>query len=102
MYQFLIIAYRFTFLKVCIRSDFNCVLNGTLDRIPPSGNRERGNSELIEMMKQFNLDDIFRKRFQTKQYFKFSRVVSKSRTDFILTSSLLDSSIKKYINYISF
>ena len=77
-----------------ILADDNCVLNETLDSIPPSGNRERSNLEFIEMMKQFILDDIFRKQFQTKQSFTFSRGLSKSRIDFILISSLLDGSIK--------
>ena len=47
-----------------------------------------------ELINQSNLEDIFRKRFPTKQSFTFSRGTSKSRIDLILTSRLLDSSVQ--------
>ena len=76
-----------------IAGDFNCVLNGMLDRRPSCSHRDQGNSELVEMMLNFNLVDIFRHRFQTKQTFTFTRGNSKSRIDFFLISCLLDSNI---------
>ena len=76
-----------------LAGDFNCVLDGKLDRKPQSSNREPGISELVEIMLNFNLVDIYRKRFLSKQSFTFSRGSSKSRIDYFLTSWLLDSNI---------
>ena len=78
-----------------IAGDFNCVFNSMLDRRPSSSVRDQGSSELVNMMFNFNLEDIFRKRNETKQSFTFSRGHSKSRIDYVLTSCLLDSSINK-------
>ena len=64
-----------------------------LDRRPLCSHRDQGNSELVEMMLDFNLVDIFRHRFQTKQTFTFTRGNSKSRIDFFFTSCLLDRNI---------
>ena len=76
-----------------LADDFNCVLDGKLDRKPQNSNREPVISELVEIMLNFNLVDIYRKRFLSKQSFTFSRGSSKSRIDYFLTSWLLDSNI---------
>ena len=76
-----------------IAGDFNCVLNSLLDRRPASSNRDQGSSELTNLMLVYNLIDIFRKRFETKQSFTFSRGLSKSRIDYFLISCLLDSKV---------
>ena len=73
--------------------DFNCALDGNIDRKPSNNNRDPGVSELVEIMLNFNLEDIYRKRFLTKQSFTFTRGSSKSRIDYFLTSCLLDSTI---------
>ena len=64
-----------------------------LDRRPSSSGKDQGTSELVNIMLSFNLVDIFRKRFETKQSFTFSRGQSKSRIDYFLTSCLLDSNV---------
>ncbi|MEW8548720.1 MAG: hypothetical protein AB2693_34900, partial [Candidatus Thiodiazotropha sp.] len=76
--------------------DFNCVFDGTMDRLPRSITKDQGYSEMVELMNQFNLEDLFRKRFPTKQTFTFSRGSSKSRIDLFLTSCLLDCFVKKH------
>ena len=82
-----------TFVHI-IAGDFNCAMDGSLDRYPPSASRDQGLLEMNDMIHQCNLDDIFRKRFPTKQSFTFSRGTSKSRIDMFLTSRVLDSYIK--------
>lgn len=77
-----------------LAGDFNCVLNGVLDRKPACNTKDQGYNEIAEMINQSQLKDIFRKQFPSKQSFTFSRGQSKSRIDFILTSYLLDRSIK--------
>ena len=41
-------------------------------------------------MKQFSLEDIFRKRYPRKQEYTFARGSSKSRIDYFCISTLLD------------
>ena len=82
-----------TFVHI-IAGDFNCVMDGSVDRNPPSTNKDQGLTEMNELIKQSYLEDIFRKRFPTQQIFTFSRGISKSRIDLFLTSKLLDSKIK--------
>ena len=53
------------------------------DRNPPSCNRDQGYVEMDELIKQPNLEDIFRKRFQTNQFLTFLRGTSISRIDLI-------------------
>ena len=45
-----------------IAGDFNCVLNGMMDRRPSSCHNDQGNSDLVEMMIDFNLVNIFQKK----------------------------------------
>ena len=68
-------------------------MNCSIDRNPPSTNRDQGQAEMEELIKQCNLEDIFRKRFPTERIYTFSRGHSKSRIDLFLTSRLLDSAI---------
>ena len=42
-----------------IAGDFNCVIDASIDRCPPSVNRDHGQIEMNEMIHQCNLDDIF-------------------------------------------
>ena len=81
-----------TFLQI-IAGDFNCVMDCSIDRNPSSTNRDQGQLEMEELIKQSNLEDIFRKRFPTKRMYTFSRGISQSRIDLFLTSMLLDSAI---------
>ena len=64
-----------------IAGDFNCVMDGSLNRKPPSNNLDQGHPEMNQLIQQYNLEDIFRKRFPTKQLFTFSSGSSKSRID---------------------
>ena len=82
-----------TFVQI-IAGDFNCVMDGPVDRNPPSTNKDQGLTEMNELIKQSYLEDIFRKRFPTQRKFTFSPGISKSRIDLFLTSKLLDSNIK--------
>ena len=45
-------------------------------------------------MKQYTLEDIYRKRYPNKNHFTFSRGISRSRIDYYLTSAMPDG----YIN----
>ena len=45
-------------------------------------------------MKQYSLEDIYRKRYPNKNTFTFSRGNSRSRIDYFLTSAMLDGFIK--------
>ena len=69
-------------------------MDGIFDRKPPSNYQDQAHPEINQLIQQCNLDDIFRKRFPTKQLFTFTRGSSKSRIDLFLTSKLLDSNIR--------
>ena len=58
-------------------------MDARFDRNPPSCNRDQGYVEMDELIKQSNLEDIFRKRFPTNQSFTFLRETSISRIDLI-------------------
>ena len=65
-----------------IAGDFNLALNCTLDREPSRYSNDHGYNELIELMKNYNLEDILRKRNPDKKCFTFTRGPSKSRIGF--------------------
>ena len=76
--------------------DFNCSQNNQKDRDPKQSNKDQGLKELddIIMMKQYSLEDIYRKRYPNKNAFTFSRGNSRSQIDYFLTSAMLDGYIK--------
>ena len=56
--------------------------NCTLDREPSRYANDAGYNELSDLMKTYDLEDIFRKQNPDKKVFTFSRGDSKSRIDF--------------------
>lgn len=62
--------------------DFNCVLDKTLDRHPPSLMKDQGYDQLSNLIYESNLIDIFRRRFPDKISYTFQRGQSKSRIDY--------------------
>ena len=77
-----------------LAGDFNCAQNNQKDRDPKQKNDDQGLKELLDMIKQYSLEDIYRKRYPNKSSFTFSRGNSRSRIDYFLTSAMLDG----YIN----
>ena len=61
-----------------------------MDRKPKSNQNDQGFQELDSIMKQFSLEDIFRKRYPKTQAYTFARGSSKSRIDYFCISTLLD------------
>ena len=59
-----------------IAGDLNCAPNCRLDREPSHISNDQGCIELNELMKTFDLDDIFRKRYPDKKSFTFKRAAS--------------------------
>ena len=82
-----------TYLQV-FAGYFNCVLEGTLDRLSRCNTRDQGYFELFDLINQFNLDDLFRKRFPNKQAFTFSRGSSKIKNRSISNIMLVGLSCK--------
>ena len=54
-----------------LAGDFNCVLDGMLDRKPPCGTKDQGYNEMNGMILQAQLPDIFRKQFPLKSHLPF-------------------------------
>ncbi len=81
---------------IIMGGDFNCVL-GKKDRRKLTNRTEEGQKELYELMKTYEITDIYRKRYPNKQsftYFKRNTNVA-SRLDMWLVSHLLDPMVKK-------
>ncbi len=81
---------------VIMGGDLNCVLNKK-DRRTFTNRKEEGQKELLETMKLYELEDIFRRRYPNKvgyTYFKRNTNIA-SRLDMWITSSSLDPIIKK-------
>ena len=79
--------------------DYNCTINVTLDRRNEKGEgvekSDPGNTELISIMNDFDLEDSWRRRNPLKKKFTFHKKNSKSasRIDFWLFSKSLTSYI---------
>ena len=73
-----------------LAGDFNCTQDNNIDRKPKSNQNDQGFHELDSIMKQFSLEDIFRKLYPRKQAYTFARGSSKSRIDYFCISTLLD------------
>ena len=61
-----------------LAGDFNCTQDNNIDIKPKSNQNDQGFHELNSIMKQFSLEDIFRKRYPRKQAYTFARGSSKS------------------------
>ena len=77
-----------------IAGDFNCVNDSIIDRHPSHTTNDHGYNELIKLMNDFRLTEIFRKRHPDKRRFTFCRGQSKSRIDFFLIQNDLDCYVK--------
>ena len=73
-----------------LAGDFTCTQDNTINRKPTSNQNDQGFQELDSIMKQFSLEDIFRKRYLRKQAYTFARGSSKSRIDYFCISTFLD------------
>ena len=74
-----------------VLGDFNCCLDKKLDRSPPHTSDDTGLKELKDIILRYDLNDIWRINFSDVKRFSFRRGNSKSRIDYILCSSSLNS-----------
>ena len=80
-----------------VGGDYNCTFNNFLDRINCVGkNNDPGRKDLINLMRTYDLEDIYRRRNPAKrQYTWFGPEGKASRLDFWLTSVSLNAQVEK-------
>jgi exonuclease III len=80
-----------------IGGDFNCCLNSKLDRKYCGNTRydkaDDGLNDLLHIILELDVEDIWRKRFPDIKQYTFLRNESKSRIDYFLTSKIIDSEV---------
>ena len=77
--------------------DFNLVLDVEADRLNTYHNNNKARDEVVNMMEEYSLRDIWRSHNETKKeysWYKLGAVNKASRLDFALVSGGLDQSIK--------
>ncbi len=82
-------------IPVIMGGDFNCVLSKK-DRRINNNRSEEGQKELLQLMKDYELEDVYRRRFPSKSsytYFKKNTNIA-SRLDMWIISKSIDSLIK--------
>ena len=67
--------------------DFNLTLDTQLDRFPAQKTKDPYSYNLSQLIKTFDLKDVFRELFPSKRVFTFKRGTSKSRIDRAYVSS---------------
>ena len=76
-----------------IAGDFNCAFDSQLDRKNCTGKTDRGLTELKSFMKEFDLEDVWRRRNPNTSKYSWNRSNKASRIDFWLISKSLDNQV---------
>ena len=83
--------------ETLIAGDFNCSLNPFMDRLNCKS-PDIGNIQLKNIIKKFDLEDLWRRRHPEKRMYSWGRGNKASRIDFWLVSKSLDNQVD-YCNY---
>ena len=78
-----------------IAGDFNCALNTVCDRLNCTGSLDIGQPELLNIMNNWDLEDVWRRRNPDKKEYSWCRGQRLSRIDFWLISRSLDNQVDK-------
>ncbi|CAC5383636.1 E3.1.11.2 [Mytilus coruscus] len=73
--------------------DFNCTLDKTIDRNPSHSLDDIGTKELLFLLSQYDLTDIWRDRYPKDKRYTFQRGNSKSRIDYIFCDKSLSNKV---------
>ena len=80
--------------EILIGGDFNCVLDSIKDRRNCTSSRDLGQIDLNYLMTNYDLEDVWRRRFPDRFQFSWNRGDKYSRIDYWLVSKSLDSQIE--------
>ncbi len=80
-------------LETIIAGDFNCTLNSEMDRLNCVGSRDVGQIDIKNIIKEYDLEDIWRRRNPDKKAYSWRRGKKASRIDYFLISNSLDNQI---------
>ena len=87
-------------VETIIGGDYNCTLNNAIDRYNCTTKIDIGQIDLKNVMENFDLEDIWRRRNPDVRQFSWEGRGKKSRIDYFLVSKSLDGQIED-INYIN-
>ena len=76
-----------------IAGDFNCTLNNCIDRKNCTSKIDKGQLELQNMIDQYDLEDVWRRRHPFQSKFSWQRLNKAARIDFWLISKSLDNQV---------
>ena len=82
-----------TDMEILMSGDYNCTLNGELDRLNCTNNDDIGRVDLMKLMNDFNVDDVYRRRYPNEKVYSLRRGDKASRIDYWLISESLDNLI---------
>ena len=77
-----------------VGGDFNCVFDNSKDRFNCKSESDHGTLDLLELMRNHDLEDVFRRRFPLKKSFTWRGNNKASRIDFWLISKSTDYKVK--------
>ena len=86
--------------NIIINGDFNLALNPEVDRVGTSTNNNKLKESLINLMRTYHLNDLWRIRNPTEKQFTWFKIDAKnkkfkgSRIDFMLVSAGLDTDVQ--------
>jgi exonuclease III len=79
--------------ETILAGDFNCTLNPKIDRLNCVGISDIGNTQLQGIINNFDLEDVWRRRFPEKNMFSWNRGTKASRIDYWLISRSLNNQV---------
>ncbi len=77
--------------ETLVAGDYNCTLNSDLDRINCIGNNDIGQVDIKHIMNNFDLEDVYRRRYPERKTFSWRCGDKGSRIDYWLISASLDN-----------
>ena len=83
-------------INILLGGDFNCVLDNTKDRTNQTKSNDTGQKELINILKNHNLEDIWRRQHPEKREYTWyggANRINKSRIDYWMTNKSNNSNI---------
>ena len=79
-------------LETFCAGDYNCTLNDT-DRLNCIGSNDVGRIDLQKIIRDFHLEDVYKRRYPLSNTFSFRRGNKASRLDYWLISKTLDNTV---------
>ena len=79
-------------MEIFCAGDFNCTLYDT-DRLNCIGSNDLGRIDLQKIIRDFQLEDVYKRRYPLSNTFSFRRGNKASRLDYWLISKTLDNTV---------